>query len=159
MNFLLLFIALTIVNVIIQTIKSLCTVRCSTIVSASVNALAYGLYTFVIFFTTAEGMPLWGKALITAVCNFFGVYVANILFDKMFAQTTRWKVEVSIPEDTKEEFETNCDKMRLEYYACGKSTGWRAYAIFCADKEDSNNLKTILPAAAKYNIVECVKRL
>lgn len=159
MNFLLLFITLTIVNVIIQTVKSLCTVRCSTIVSASVNAIAYGLYTFVIFFTTAEGLPLWGKALITAVCNFFGVYVANILFDKMFAQTTRWKVEVSIPEDTVDDFEDNCDKMSLEYYACGKSTGWRAYAIFCDDKEDSNNLKTILPTAAKYNIVECVKRL
>ena len=159
MNFLLLFTALTIVNVIIQTVKSLCTVRCSTIVSACVNAAAYGLYTFVIFFTTAEGIPLWGKALITAVCNFFGVYIANLLFDKLFAQTTRWKVEVSIPEESKEEFETNCEKMKLEYYSCGYSTGWRAYAIFCGDKEDSNNLKNILPTEAKYNIVECIKRL
>ena len=62
MNMILLFTALTIVNVILQTIKSLCTVRCPSVVSASVNAVAYGLYTFVIFFTTADGMPLWMKA-------------------------------------------------------------------------------------------------
>jgi hypothetical protein len=77
MKMILLFTILTVVNVIIQTVKSLCTVRCSTLVSASVNAVAYGLYTFVIFFTTAGGMSLWLKAVITAVANFFGVYIAN----------------------------------------------------------------------------------
>lgn len=159
MEMILLFTILTIVNVIIQTVKSLCTVRCSTLVSASVNAIAYGLYTFVIFFTTAGGMSLWLKAVITAVANFFGVYIANYLFNKLFARTTRWKVEVSIPTEYAEEFESLCKKMNLENYVCGYSEGWRAYAVFCADKADSENLRFILPDEAKYNIVECVKRL
>ena len=87
MKLIILFTALTVFNVIIQTVKSLCTVRCSTFTSACVNALAYGLYTYVIFFTTSEGMPLWSKAVITAVANFFGVYVANYIFDKFFSKT------------------------------------------------------------------------
>ena len=85
MKLIILFTALTVFNVIVQTIKSLCTVRCSTLVSASVNAIAYGLYTFVIFFTTAGGMALWLKAVITAIANFFGVYIANFLFSKLFS--------------------------------------------------------------------------
>lgn len=159
MAMILLFTALTIFNVIIQTIKSLCTIRCSTSVSACVNAIAYGLYTFVIFYTTADGMSLWAKAGITAVANFFGVYAANFLFKKFFSKTTRWKVEVSIPERSTIDFEHNIKQMALEAYVCGYAENWRAYAIFCEDKQDSANLKSILPEGAKYNVVECVKRL
>ena len=159
MNIILLFTILTVVNVIIQTVKSLCTVRCSTFISACVNAVAYGLYTYVIFFTTSGGMTLWLKAAITAVANFFGIYVANFIFEKVFTRTTRWKVEVSIPTAKVDEFELRCREVDLENYTCGYSRGWKAYAIFCADKKESALLRSILPAEAKYNIVECVKRL
>lgn len=159
MNMILLFTALTIVNVILQTIKSLCTVRCPSIVSASVNAVAYGLYTFVIFFTTADGMPLWMKAAITAVANFFGVYVANFLFDKIFTKIVRWKVEVSVPNDSAIDFQRQLRKNSYEFYVCGYSSTWKAYAVFCATKAQSELLKKIMPSEAKYNIVECVKHL
>lgn len=159
MNMILLFTLLTVFNVIIQTMKSLCTVRCSTSVSACVNAVAYGLYTFVIFYTTADGMSLWMKAGITAVANFFGVYIANFLFSKLFDKTVRWKVEVSIPKEDAEVFECDLRNSHLEYYICGHSENWRSYAIFCEDKVDSMNLKLSLPVGAKYNVVECVKRL
>ena len=159
MNMILLFTALTIVNVILQTIKSLCTVRCPSIVSASVNAVAYGLYTFVIFFTTADGMPLWMKAAITAVANFFGVYVANFLFDKIFTKIVRWKVEVSVPNDSAIDFQRQLREHDYEFYVCGYSSTWKAYAVFCATKAQSELLKKIMPSEAKYNIVECVKHL
>lgn len=159
MNMILLFTALTVVNVILQTIKSLCTVRCPSIVSASVNAIAYGLYTFVIFFTTADGMPLWMKAAITAVANFFGVYVANFLFDKIFTKIVRWKVEVSVSNDSAIDFQRQLRENEYEYYVCGYSSTWKAYAVFCATKAQSELLKKIMPPEAKYNIVECVKHL
>ena len=159
MNAIILFTILTVANTIIQTVKSLCTIRCSSSVSACVNAVAYGLYTFVIFYTTADGMSLWAKAGITAVANFFGVYIANFLFKKFFDKTTRWKVEVSIPNEDVEVFEHDLRISGLESYVCGYSENWRAYAIFCEDKIDSKNLKLSLPKNAKYNVVECVKRL
>jgi predicted peroxiredoxin len=159
MNMVLLFTALTIVNVILQTIKSLCTVRCPSIVSASVNAVAYGLYTFVIFFTTADGMPLWMKAAITAVANFFGVYIANFLFDKIFTKIVRWKVEVSVSNNSAIDFQRQLRENGYEFYVCGYSSTWKAYAVFCATKAQSELLKKIMPPEAKYNIVECVKHL
>lgn len=159
MNMILLFTILTILNTILQTIKSLCTVRCPSIVSATVNAITYSVYTFVIFFTTADGMPLWTKAAITAVANFFGVYVANFLFDKIFTKIVRWKVEVSVPNSSAITFHQQLSENNYEFYVCGYSSTWKAYAVFCATKAQSELLKKIMPSEAKYNIVECVKHL
>lgn len=159
MNAIILFTALTVANTIIQTIKSLCTVRCSTFTSACVNALAYGLYVYVIFFTTSEGMSLWAKAGITAIANFFGVYAANIIFEKLFSKTVRWKIEVSIPNELNRQFEGYLNEREFEWCFCGWGNNWTNYAVFCPDKNASAALREILPLEAKYNIVECVKRL
>lgn len=159
MNFLLLYCALSLVNVIIQTIKSLCTIKSSTFVSACINALAYGFYVYIIFFTNAEGLSLFGKAIITACANFTGVYIANFLFDKFFKSEVKWKVEVSIPNNLIERFEEDLCVKNLEYYTCGEGLGWTAFAVFCKNKEQSKRLKDILPDEVRYNIAECVKRL
>lgn len=159
MGMIIFFIVLTAFNVVIQTVKSLCTVRCSTFVSACVNAIAFGLYTFVIYFTTAGGMSLWLKAAITAVVNFFGIYIANFVFDKLFAKTVRWKIEVSIPNELNRQFEDYLNDRKFEWCFCGWGNGWTNYAVFCPDKKASAALREILPMEAKYNVVECVKRL
>ena len=159
MKMIILFTVLTVFNVILQTVKSLCTVRCSTFTSACANALTYGLYVYVIFFTTSEGMPLWAKASITAIANFFGVYAANIIFEKLFSKTVRWKIEVSIPNELNKQFEGYLNEREFEWCFCGWGNGWTNYAVFCPDKNASVTLREILPAEAKYNIVECVKRL
>lgn len=159
MKLIILFTVLTVVNVVIQTVKSLCTVRCSTFTSACVNALAYGLYVYVIFFTTSEGMALWAKASITAIANFFGVYAANIIFEKLFSKTVRWKIEVSIPNELNRQFEGYLNDRNFEWCFCGWGNGWTNYAVFCPDKKASATLREILPLEAKYNVVECVKRL
>lgn len=158
-NFLLLYCALSFVNVVIQTVKSLCTVKCSTFISACVNALAYGLYVFVIFFTNADGLSLWAKAAITATANFTGVYIANILFNKVFAHEVTWKIEISVPAIDAPSFADALENNNLGYFEDGYYNGWVSYAVFCPTKEDSRVLKKILPNTAKYNISECVKRL
>lgn len=159
MNFLMLYCGLSFVNVVIQTIKSLCTVKCSTFISACVNAVAYGLYVYVIFFTNAEGLDLWGKALITAAANFSGVYIANILFNKVFAREVLWKVEVSIPIIDAPNFIEQLEENEIEYYEDGTYNEWVSYAVFCPTKKESHILRTVLPESAKYNVSECVKRL
>ena len=68
------FIILNIANVIIQTVKSLATVKCSKGVAAVVNAVAYGLYTIVTVYMLCD-LELYLKASIVALCNLVGVYV------------------------------------------------------------------------------------
>ena len=52
MKLLALFVVMNVLNVIIQTIKSIATIKCGKTVASLVNAIAYGLYTYVIFFTS-----------------------------------------------------------------------------------------------------------
>lgn len=161
MNFLVLYCALSFVNVVIQTVKSLCTVKCSTFISACVNAVAYGLYVYVIFFTNAEGLPLWGKAVITAAANFTGVYIANMLFNKVFAREVEWVVNVSVPIVKVSDFLDGCKGQNLIFNKRNwNSDGqYAAVTVYCPTSKDSANLKKILPEGSKYNISESVKRL
>ena len=167
MNFLLLYCALSFVNVVIQTIKSLCTVKCSTFISACVNAVAYGLYVYVIFLTNAEGLSLWGKAIIAAVANFSGVYIANMLFNKVFSREVEWIVNVIVPEGKNAIlFQEDLEKEKIEYLKFGDRL-WmamndkRVYYVFCPTCKDSEKLKKIIDKYdnIKYIINENTKRL
>lgn len=94
MEMLIIFIVLTILNVVIQTIKSIATIKCGKWVAALVNAAAYGLYTYVIFFTSSEGLDLHAKALITALANLVGVFVVKY-FEEKARKDKLWKVEAT----------------------------------------------------------------
>ena len=101
MEMLIIFIMLTILNVVIQTIKSIATIKCGKVVASLVNAVAYGLYTYVIFFTSCEGIDLHAKALITAFANLVGVYVVKY-FEEKARKDKVWKVECSVPTERAE---------------------------------------------------------
>ena len=94
MKILVLFIILSIANVIIQTIKSLATVKCGKGVASIVNAVAYGLYTVVIVYTNAD-FPLWEKVVITAIVNLIGVYIVKYFEEKM-RKDRLWKVDLKL---------------------------------------------------------------
>ena len=94
MNMLILFIVLTIVNTIIQTVKSIATVKCGKTAAALINAFAYGLYTYVIIFTSAEGLNIHTKAIITALANLVGVYVVKLIEEKS-RKDKLWRIEAT----------------------------------------------------------------
>lgn len=81
-QFIIFFTLLTLANVIIQTVKSLVTIKGGKWMAATVNAITFALYTYVIFFTAVEGIALWQKALITGLCNFVGVLGVKWLEEK-----------------------------------------------------------------------------
>lgn len=83
MNFIIFFALITLANVIIQTVKSLFTIKGGKLSAATVNAIAFGFYTYIIFFTADDSISLWQKALITAVCNFIGVFFVKFIEEKL----------------------------------------------------------------------------
>mgnify|MGYP006923286367 CR=1 FL=1 len=76
-----LFIVMNVLNVIIQTIKSIATIKCGKTAAAAINALAYGLYTYIIVLTNCD-LPLLAKCLIVAGANFVGVWVVKYFEEK-----------------------------------------------------------------------------
>ena len=93
MKLLILFIVMNIVNVVLQTIKSLATVKCGKWGAAIVNAVAYGLYTYIVVLTMCD-LPLLWKCVIVALANFIGVYVVKLIEEKA-RKDKLWKVEAT----------------------------------------------------------------
>lgn len=97
-SFLVVFIVLNIVNVVIQTAKSIITISGTKWSASIVNAVAYGLYTIVVVFMTAEGLGLFWKAIIIGLANLVGVYVVKVIEEKG-RKDKLWKIEATFIHD------------------------------------------------------------
>ena len=157
MEMLIIFIVLTILNVVIQTIKSIATIKCGKWAAAFVNAVAYGLYTYVIFFTSADGIDLHTKALITALANLVGVYVVK-LFEEKARKDKLWKVEATIHNQGIDPHYDDClvalrnAGVPHNYIDANKYLIINAY---CATQAESRVVKAILDQYdAKYFVSE-----
>lgn len=152
MEMLLLFTALTILNTVIQTVKSIATIRCGKIVAALINALAYGLYTYVIIFTSADGMSIHTKALITALANLIGVYIVKLCEEK--ARKDRlWKVELTVP--TMYLNSVDYDLKAVPHSYIHLSDKHTLFNFYCATQEESRKVKDIANQyGAKYFVAE-----
>lgn len=152
MEMLLLFTALTILNTVIQTVKSIATIRCGKAVAALINALAYGLYTYVIIFTSADGMSIHTKALITALANLIGVYIVKLCEEK--ARKDRlWKVELTVP--TMYLNSVDYDLKAVPHSYIRLSDKHTLFNFYCATQEESRKVKDIANQyGAKYFVAE-----
>ena len=138
MNFelLLIFTILSVVNVILQTIKSIATFKCGRLVAAAVNAVAFGLYTVVLVYTNCD-LPLLTKALVVAVCNFVGVWIVKY-FEEKARKDKLWKIEMAVPMGTN----LAVLKNRIEW--CGVSCHyvevgkWTVFNCYCERSGQTN---------------------
>ena len=152
MELLLLFVILTILNTIIQTVKSIATIKCGKWVAALVNAVAYGLYTYVIFFTSADGIDLHTKALITAFANLVGVYVVKF-FEEKARKDKLWKVEATIP--AKYQSAVHFDLKDIPHNYIEGVGNYTLFNFYCATQAESAKVRDIINQyEAKYFVSE-----
>lgn len=154
MEMLVIFIVLTILNVVIQTIKSIATIKCGKVVASLVNAIAYGLYTYVIFFTSADGIDLHTKALITAFANLVGVYVVKFLEEKA-RKDKLWKVEATIWSWHTKSLHKDLDTANIPHNYIDNVGEYTLFNVYCKTQEQSAKAKAILNLYdAKYFVSE-----
>ena len=152
MEMLIIFIVLTILNVVIQTIKSIATIKCGKWAAALVNAVAYGLYTYVIFFTSADGIDLRAKALITAFANLVGVYVVKF-FEEKARKDKLWKVEATIP--AKYQSAVHFDLKDIPHNYIEGVGNYTLFNFYCATQAESAKVRDIINQyEAKYFVSE-----
>lgn len=151
--FLWVFIVLNIMNVIIQTIKSIATIKCGAWVAASVNAIAYGLYTIVVIYMNADGLGVLWKAIIIGLANLVGVYVVKLLEAKS-RKDKLWKVEATVPRTLISLLDSELDKAHIPHnYVIAQRYG--IFNCYCATQSESLAVKTILDRhKAKYFTTE-----
>ena len=88
------FIIFNVLNVIIQTVKSIATIKCGKWGASIINALAYGLYTYIVVLTANDSISLWFKIIVVALSNLVGVYVVK-LFEEKKRKDRLWKIEAT----------------------------------------------------------------
>ena len=154
MNMLILFIVLTIVNTIIQTVKSIATVKCGKTAAALINAFAYGLYTYVIIFTSAEGLNIHTKAIITALANLVGVYVVKLIEEKS-RKDKLWKVEATVWQHDTESLHKDLDIANIPHNYIDNVGKYTLFNVYCETQAQSAKAKAILDMySAKYFVSE-----
>ena len=153
---LLVFIGLNIANVIIQTVKSIATVKCGKGVAAIVNAVAYGLYTVVTVYLMCE-LSLGLKALIVALCNLVGVYVVKWCEEKA-RKDKLGKVEATIQNLIyfTDYIKAECEKNKIPYSILNvENVDYVVFNFYCATQEKSRIVKQICDGCnAKYFVSE-----
>jgi uncharacterized protein YebE (UPF0316 family) len=156
MKLLVLFVVMNVVNVVIQTIKSIATIKCGKTAAALINALAYGLYTYIIVLTNCD-LPMIAKCLIVASANFVGVWVVKF-FEEKARKDKLWKVECTIPvnqvERLKNLFNQYATDIPYNYIDIEK---YCIFNFYCATQAQSATVKTLLEQGnfnAKYFVSE-----
>lgn len=152
-NLLLLFIVLNILNVIIQTVKSICTVKCGKGVAALVNAVAYGLYTIVTIYMLCD-LDLYLKAGIVALCNLVGVYVVKLIEEKS-RKDKLWKVEMTVRQEQRERLVDTLKDLDIPFNYIEGIGKYVIFNVYCATQKQSAMVRTIGEQfEAKYFVSE-----
>ena len=153
MKLLIIFIVLNIFNVILQTVKSICTVKCGKTVAAIVNAVAYGLYTVVIVFTNAD-LPLIQKVLVVALSNLIGVYVVK-WFEEKKKKEMLWKVEFTVLGKNTSAVANLLDLAHIPHNYIENVGKYTIFNAYCATQKQSESVKEIIKEYnAKYFVSE-----
>ena len=146
-----LFIVLSILNVILNTIKSIVTVKGSPLVASLVNGLTFFVYTYVIIFTNCE-LNMHLKAIITAVVNIIGVYVVKLIEEKA-RKDKLWKIEMTIP--TQYTNAVDFDLADIPHNYIKLSDKHTLFNFYCATQKETIKVKEIVNQyGAKYFISE-----
>jgi hypothetical protein len=149
---LIVFIVLNIVNVIIQTVKSIATIKCGKGMAALVNAIAYGLYTVVVVYTVCD-LPLWLKVVVVGACNLVGVFCVKWGEEKA-RKDKLWKVEATVKPCEFEAIKTYCEVADLPFSYIDVNK-YILFNFYCATQKESAIVKDLLDKHnAKYFVTE-----
>lgn len=155
------FFAITLINVVLSTIKSVLTVRSTRSVAALINAVAYGFYAMVV--KQMATVDLQTVIIATVICNLIGVYFSMWLLDKT-KKDILWKITV-IPEiDSLHSMKARLVQNGIGYneYEISTKYGKRnALDIFSESQKESRKVKEIISVSGKvkFHIMEVGKSL
>ena len=153
MKLLIIFIVFNAPNVIIQTVKSIATIKCGKTVAALINAVAYGLYTYIVVLTVCD-LPLWEKMLIVAACNFVGVFVVKWVEEKA-RKDKLWKIEATVLRGWTQKLHRELDRADIPHNYLENVGKYTLFNLYCATQEQSQKAKEIMAKyEAKYFVSE-----
>lgn len=142
------FALMTIINVTLSTIRSLCTIKGGKWLSATTNAICYGFYPLIVMLTAKGTVDIVVNMIITAVVNFFCVWLIKFVEEKA-RKDKMWKVEMAIPLDLSneviEKLKSTGGWIPFNYNYLGK---WCIFNCYCDTQDQTKFAKDL---AKNYN--------
>ena len=141
-EFLLVFVGLSIVNVVFSTIRSIVTINGSKAVASLISGGYFAFYNVMMIYTVAD-FPMWQKCVITFVCNVVGVWLVKWGEEKA-RKDKLWEVRGTLTTPI------NCvavckdlDKANISYNYIDVNK-YIIFNCYCATQADSIKVKKIL---------------
>lgn len=135
MNLLLFFIIINVVNVVLQTIKSLLTTKGNKWAAAVGNALAYGLYTVLLVYMNCD-LSLMAKVFIVGGCNFIGVFVVKFVEEKL-QKDRLWEVRLTIKAENGASLDDELTDQNISHNF-QIIDRWAVFNCYCPTKKESH---------------------
>ena len=142
------YLGVQLVNVILNTFKTIITARGSMIPAAAINALTFGFYTIVVALT-ANISNLWINVAITIFANFVGVCFSIWLLNKL-KRDKLWEIVATVNNvnDNNYKVANSLYDEIIPYIMVKDSTNHTIFHIYSANQKQSEIIKKILQ---KYN--------
>ncbi len=137
------YVLINIANVVMQTIKTIVTVKCGRMFASIINALTYALYTVVIYVTATDGLDLLKKCLIVAACNLLGVYVVKTLEEK-FKKDRLMRIEVTCYNEVVPDIEKELNDLNIPHIYIENIGRHAIFTIYSETKEQSAAVKELI---------------
>lgn len=153
MKFLLFFTALSIVNVVFSTVRTILTVKGGKGLASVLSGGYFAFYNVMLIYTVAE-FPLWEKCLITFICNVIGVFIVK-LFEEKNQKTKLWKIEFTAKQNIND-IRALLHNSKLSYSELSiVDSNNKVFFVYCKTKDQTTAIKEILKSyKLKYVITE-----
>ena len=148
------YIVVNIVNVILQTVRSLATVKCGKGLASLANALAYGFYVFVIVLTAIDGISIIMKCLIVGLTNLVGVFAVKLVEEKL-RKDRLWKIEITCKARNTERLHNALTRKEIPHNFIENIGSYSIFNIYAQTQAESLLIKEIIDKYdCKYFITE-----
>ena len=151
-EFLMVFVGLSIVNVVFSTIRSIVTINGNKIVASLISGGYFAFYNVMMIYTVAD-FPMWQKCIITFVCNVVGVFLVKWGEEKA-RKDKLWKVEATVKPTEASAIKQFCKSFNLPFSYIDIDK-YVIFNFYCATQKESALIKNVLDNHnAKYFVSE-----
>lgn len=152
MTFLITFIALSIINVVFSTVRTITTIKGGTALASLISGGYFAFYNVMLIYTVAD-FPMWQKCAITFCCNVAGVALVK-WFEKRMQKDKLWKVEATVKDKYTEALSNALTSANIPFNRIELNID-SIFNIYCATQAQSAAVKEILKIfEAKYFVSE-----
>lgn len=152
----LLFTLCSIVNVMLNTVKTIIMYKQNKLSSSLINAITYGFYTIIVVMMAGE-MSLWLKILLTALTNFIGVWWSMWILDK-FRKDKLWEIKASFRQEDCGKIAQLFKARNISYQYIENLGKHCAFTIYSQSQAESSFIKEIINEFnGKYCVSESLK--